>query len=78
MTGRNIKDNIQKTLLVKALTRLLRHEAPKQGVTIGSDGFCLLSEVLKVKYIQKYNPTILDLKAVMDANELQLEEIDGE
>ena len=65
----------------RALSRLLRHDAERQGLKIRSDGFCHLDQVLEVSYIKKFNPTMADLNTVVDSNDkkrLDLQQIDGQ
>jgi 2'-phosphotransferase len=54
--------------LSKTLSKLLRHDALNQGIEIRSDGFCKLSDVLKIKMIMKFNPTFDDIMACVNDN----------
>ena len=46
-----------------------------------SDGFIKLSEVIKVKYIKRFKPTMGDFEELVETNEkkrFEMKEVDGE
>jgi 2'-phosphotransferase len=52
----------------KALSKLLRHDAVNQGLEIRPDGFMRLNDVLSVKWIAKFKPTMADVHDVVESN----------
>lgn len=53
----------------KALSKVLRHDAEKEGLNIRPDGFININEVLEVKYIgKKFKPTMADFEEVVNNN----------
>ena len=80
MQGRNMNaKNINN--LSRALTKLLRHDAQSQGLFIRPDGFIPLAEIMRVKYVSKFKPTMLDIEDVVNDNDkkrLDLQEVEGQ
>lgn len=59
-----------KILLSKTLSKLLRHNALKEGLNINSEGFIAVDELLKHKFLRgKY--TLADLEAIVHNNDKQ-------
>jgi 2'-phosphotransferase len=50
----------------KTLTWLLRHNAESCGVAIRSDGYCLVSDVLKVHKVKKTKLTLEEIFLICD------------
>lgn len=60
----------QDVTLSKILSRLLRHQAVKEGLHIGADGYIAVSDILNHKYLQgKYS--VDDVKRVVNSNNKQ-------
>jgi ERI1 exoribonuclease 3 len=55
----------------RALSRILRHSAEKDGLKVQPDGFVLLEEVLKVPIKVKPMPSVDDVKRIVATNDKQ-------
>ena len=63
------KSNLSERQLVtlsKALSKILRHDAAKMGISIQSDGYCPLDQVLA--NIKGLKPTKYDVEQVVESN----------
>ena len=61
--------------LSKALTSVLRHKATKVGVAIRPDGFCHVSDVLRVKELWKLGATVEDVEHIVRESDKQRFEV---
>jgi 2'-phosphotransferase len=67
MTDYKKKNDKYYTNLSKALSWILRHKAVQMGLTIESDGYILLNDVLALKEFKYY--TVDDVRYVVDSND---------
>lgn len=59
------------------LSKVLRHSALKEGLSMDNEGFILLDEILKLKYFTNLNISIIqDIVATDNKNRLQLKLVD--
>jgi 2'-phosphotransferase len=65
---RNINNPRQQVNFSKALSKLLRHQALNEGLEIRPDGFIRLNDVLAVKWIAKFKPTMYDVQDIVESN----------
>ena len=73
--GRGVSAEVQLSIaevqLSKALSDVLRHNARKRGVEIRPDGFCLVSDILRLSQFQRLRCTIADVEIVVRLNNKQ-------
>lgn len=53
----------------RALTSVLRHNTEKRGISIGTDGYCALREVLNLVEFQKWSTTTEDIRRIVNNND---------
>lgn len=66
--------------LGRALVKLLRHQAAKEGLAVRPDGYALLVNVMNVPSIAKHRPTLVAIETVVRScpkQRLALREEDG-
>jgi len=66
--------------LSKSLSYVLRHGGPKEGLSIQSDGYALIDDVLALKLFKKWKYTYDEVIEVVDNNDKKryaVKEIDG-
>ena len=63
----NHQSNDNNYWLSRKLSKILRHDALKFGLSIEKDGYVPVEEIINCKEIKKFNPSVEIIKQVYDS-----------
>lgn len=78
--GKESAQDSRQTRISKAMTLILRHKATQLGLSIRSDGFMKLDDLLNCELVKRFHPSLKEIQEIVNTSEKQrfkLEQVDG-